>query len=328
MEGISSGFQTTSNEVLVFLILLGLIVVGLMISQVLRRRAAAKAAKKRAASPKKPILRSYSHPSRNEPVLAPREQSTLDHLAWLLKDPSRSDKLLQDDALLLRTARQGIREGIVTEMETMRLLRKLRVDVTPLDQKQAVASNVIPTGAEVSLSSPSMAMGTGELLLSTESALQMRIDKGAQYFKAGDPVDAICHSPEGMHQFHTTVLSVKGKNVALRHTPHVRHAQRRRFRRRELGVPLQITLPGTGFRPLSSVTVDLSIGGMALKNPKKKLAEGAYLECTIASRGSTPLVVKGTVIRLSRRRKIAHVTFSPMDEKTRHRLFRRLIANG
>ncbi|TVR69753.1 MAG: hypothetical protein EA427_07100, partial [Spirochaetaceae bacterium] len=293
MDGISSGFQTSSNEVLIFLMLLGLIVAGLLVAQVARRRTNAKMARKRAESPKKPILRSYSHPSRNEPVLAPKEQSTLDHLAWMLKDPSRSDKLLQDDALLLRTARQGIREGLVTEMEAMRLLRRLQIDVTALNQKQAAASSAIPTGAEVSLSSPAMAMGTGELLLSTESALQLRIDKGANHFKAGDPVDVICHSEAGMHQFHTSVIAVKGKNLSLRHTPHVRHAQRRRFRRREIGLPLQITLPGTGIRPLSSATVDLSIGGMALKNPKKRLTEGAYIECSIDSRGASPLIIKG-----------------------------------
>lgn len=230
--------------------------------------------------------------------------------------------------MMLRTARQAIREGVVTEAEALRLLRRLGIDPTPLARKGQVTSATIPTGAEVSISSPAMAMGTGEVLLSTDTALQLRIDKGAARFKAGDAVDAICYSDHGMHQFHTTVAAVKGKNIALRHTPHVRQAQRRRHRRREVGMSLQFTVPGVDAKPVSTTTLDLSIGGAAIKNPRKRLTEGAFLECSLDAGSGHQLQVRGTVVRLSRRRKVAHLTFAPMDEKTRHRLFRRLIRGG
>ncbi len=328
MEGISSGFQTSTVEVVIFLVLLGAIVLGILVAQILRKRAAVREQKRRAASPKKPILRTYAQTTRQEPSLSSRERATLDRLAWLLKDPTKSERLLQDDSLVLKVARQGIREGVVSEMEVMRLLRRLQVDVTPLKQKDTASTAVVPTGAEVSISNAEMAMGTGTLLLSTDASLQLRIDKGASGFKAGDPVDVVCYSNEGMHQFHTVVISVNSKNVNVRHSDHVRFAQRRKYRRREIAMPVQITMPGIGTKPLSSSTEDLSIGGAALKNPRKKLAVGAYLECAIETGAAAPLVVHGTVVRLSRRRKVAHVAFSGMDERTRHRLFRRLIRVG
>lgn len=328
MGGISSGFQTSSDEIVIFLMLLGFIVIGLIVAQIFRRKAAKEAAQRRAQSPKKPILRSYSHPSRNEPNLAPKEQATLDHLAWFLKDPSKSSKLLHDDSLLLRIARQGIREGVVNEAEVLRLLRRLRLDTTQLNHRNQSDTRMIATGAEVSISTPAMAMGTGELLLSNDSSIQLRIDKGASNFKAGDQVDVVCYSGEGMHQFHTAVISVKGKNVFLRHTQHVRHAQRRKYRRRNATMPVQISMPGIHGKPLSSTTLDLSIGGAAVKNPRKKLAVGAFIECAFEAGGSAPLVINGTVVRLSKRRKVAHISFAQMDDKTRHRLFRRLIRSG
>ena len=311
-----------------FIALIVAIVIFMLIAQVARRKRLAKEAKRRASSGKKPVLRTYSHSSRYRPNLSSREQATFDHLAWFLKDPSKPDKLYSDDTLLLRIARQGIREGVVTEVETMRLLRRLGVDATPIQGRDRESTTVLPTGAEISISTPSMAMGTGEVLLSDEKSIQTRIDKGVSHFKPGDQVDVVCYANEGMFQFHTAVHSIDGKHLNLRHTPHVRHAQRRRYRRREMGMPVRISMPGIDHKPLSSSTVDLSIGGAALKNPRKKLALGAYVECAIEVGSAAPLTVNATVVRLSRRRKIAHVSFAQMDEKTRHRLFRRLIAAG
>jgi hypothetical protein len=328
MGGISSGFQTSSNETIIFLILIVSIVLLMLIAQVVRRKKMAKEAQRRASSGKKPVLRTYSHPSRHRPNLSSREQATFDHLAWFLKDPSKPDRLFSDDTLLMRIARQGIREGVVTEVEVMRLLRRLGVDATPIQGRDRESTAILPTGAELSISTPAMAMGTGEVLLSDEKSIQTRIDKGVSHFKQGDQVDVVCYAHEGMFQFHTTVFSINGKHLNLRHTPHVRHAQRRRYRRREMGMPVRISMPGIDHKPLSSSTVDLSIGGAAVKNPRKKLALGAFIECAIETGGAAPLTVNGTVVRLSRRRKVAHVSFAQMDEKTRHRLFRRLILAG
>lgn len=328
MGDISTGFQTSQNEIIIFLILLGIIVVGLLVAQIFRRRAVAKMARQRAKNPKNPILRSYSRPQRNRPQLSGRDQRTLDHLAWFLRDPRQSEKLLDDDTQLLRTARFAVREGIVPEADVMRLLRRLDVDVSPLRKQDQKTTEELPAGAEVSLSTPAMAMGTGELLLNDAEGVQVRIDKGTSRFKPGDPVDAVCNSSDGMFQFHTTILSIKGKKFVLRHTPHVRHAQRRRYRRREIAMPVQVSLPGMDQRPFSSTTEDLSIGGMALRNPRKRLIVGAYIEASIDLTRAAPLVVSGTVVRLSRRRKTAHISFSSLDEKTRHRLLRRLIRAG
>ncbi len=326
MDQFSSGFQTSQAEIILFSVLFGLILVGLVVGQIMRSRTAAKAARTR-KPPREPVLRRTSQPRREHVQLGYKEQQTLDRLAWFLKDPSKADTLLDDHAALLKVSRRGIREGVVKELDVHRLARRVGADTSAL-RIAGHSTQTIPTGAEVSISTAAMAMGNGVVQLSSEAGVQVRFTKGEGNFSAGEAVDVVCYSSEGMYQFHTTMLSVTGKNALLRHTPHVQYAQRRTYRRREIEMPVRIRMPGIDHKPLDAVTVDMSIGGAAVTNRKKQLGLGAFVELSIEIGSAAPLVVQGTVVRLSKRNKVAHVSFSGMDQQVRHRLFRRLIRAG
>ncbi len=324
---ISSGFSTSTTETYIFLAILGAIFLSFLLFQGLRKRSQKKAAEERRKNPQKPILRTYTHSRRDLITLSSREQRTLDHLAWFLKDPSRQDKLKEDDALLVKASRKGIREGIVGEAEVLRLLNKLEVDSEALTQGRRDTAS-IPTGAETSISDRNLNMAVGELLLGNDKGLSVRIDKGVQTFPVGTHVEVVCNSNEGMYRFHSTVQKRDGKTVWLQHSKHVEHVQRRKYRRREAELPVEITIPGISLKPIRTKTIDISIGGTALKNPRKRIGVGTRLDCTIDSRGAAPLTVPGTALRTSKRGKVVHVTFSSIDDKTRHRLFRKLIRIG
>jgi hypothetical protein len=326
MDQFSSGFQTSQVEVIIFLGILGAILLSLAIGQIIRVRRKDKP-RKRQGPPREPVLRSHSTPRVDRVELGVREQQTLDKLAWFLKDPSRSEDLLQDHSLLVKVGRRALREGVAQELEIIRLLRRVGADPAPL-KSAPHTTYTVPAGAEASLSTPAMAMGTGVIQISEPAGLQILVSKGENNFNPGDPVDAVCYAPQGMYQFHTSVIGRTGKHLLLNHTNHVRFAQRRKYRRREIAMTVTITMPGINHKPLTGVTQDLSIGGAAITNPRKKLGIGAYVELAIEAGTAAPLVARGTVVRLSRRKKTAHVSFSGLDEKTRHRLFRRLIQAG
>lgn len=326
MDQISSGFQTSQGEIILFTVLFSLILLGLVAGQIVRMRRSKKP-KKRSGPPRPPVLRSHNQPRREQIRLNYREQQTLDKLAWFLKDPSRSDALLDDHPMLIKIARRGIREGVVKELDVHRLARAVGADTTPL-KIAPHSTHTIPAGAEISVSSAAMAMGSGVVQISNESGVQVRMLKGEKNFTSGESVDVICYSGEGMYQFHTTVLSIEEKNMLLRHSPHVQFAQRRAYRRREIAMPVMIRMPGIDHKPLSGTTVDLSIGGAAITSRKKKLGVGTFLELAIDMGAPAPVTVQGTVVRVSRRGKTAHISFSGVDPQARHRLFRRLIRAG
>jgi len=324
MGDISSGFQTSTTETYIFLGLVAVLFGALFLYQLYRRYANRKNREERKKNPPQPVLRSYARPRRDLITLSNREQRTLDHLSWFLKDPGKQEKLIDDDHLLLRAARRGIREGIVQEAEVLRLLNKLEVNSEALTSGSK-DSGVIPTGAEVSISDRNLNMAVGELLLSSEKGLQVRIEKGTRSFGQNTPVEVVCNSGDGMYRFHSAVLHTDGKQIALQHSRHVEHVQRRKYRRRSVELPVEIMIPGVSQKPLKTRTYDVSIGGAAIKNPRKKIRTGTRVDCTIDAGEAAPITVPGTALRTSKRGKIVHVSFGPVDEKTRHRLFRKLI---
>ncbi|WP_018527458.1 PilZ domain-containing protein [Alkalispirochaeta alkalica] len=322
MIDISSGFQTSPIEVITFLVIIGIITVALIVTQLLNRREARQRARRRAAAHKAPILRSRSAAPR--PTLPPKHQNVLDRLAWFLKNPNRITALLEDPEKMLLLAKKGLQEGVVQEKEIRSLLRYLGVDPEQLFSRSLLTST-IPPGSEVSVSTADLSVASGVFVSNRRDGLLLRIDRGGQKFRTGLPLEIVCYSADGMHQFHSTLLRKKGKHLLVSHSRHVRHAQRRRYRRHEIEIPIRIGTPGFRGAPLETVSVDMSIGGVAVRNPKKKLVLGALVECTLEAGSTPPLVVTGTVVRLSRRKTRAHISFSAMNDRTRHRLFRRLI---
>jgi hypothetical protein len=326
----STGFQTSSAEQTIFLVVLGLIVLGLIGYQIFQSRNAGKTRRKKkgsATDEQTPVLKRRSAPRREPGTLSRVEGRTLDHLAWFLKDPSRRDRLIDDDRLLVRVARQGIREGIVTEVEVLRLLRKLDIDHEALSAG-GQSSDSIPAGAEVSISDRNLNVSIGTLLLSGPSGLRVRIEKGHRSLQTGTTVEVVCGGQEGLYRFHSVVLDRAGKEVALRHSNHIEKVQRRKYRRRALQVPAEVRMPGIDERTISTTTEDLSIGGAAIRNPRKRIITGSQVELTIVAGGTAPLTLTGLVVRASQRGKTCHVSFGSMKEEQRHRLFRTLIRLG
>ncbi len=326
LTDISSGFQSSTNETIGFIIVMAVIFVTLMGYQIYLSRTKGKPKKKNTPA-HEPVLKRRSQTRRDLIELSRSEQRVMDHLTWMLKDPSRQERLIDDDRLLVRVSRQAIREGIVTEAEVLRLLRKLEVDHEALSSG-GKSSDTIPSGAEVSISDRNLNVAAGTLLLTADSGLRVRLEKGHRSMQPGTAVEVVCGGGDGLFRFHSAILQRSGKEVLLQHSRHVETVQRRKFRRRDLEVPVEITLPGIDERPIQSKSQDLSIGGAALKNPKKRIMTGSMVRLIIDTGSSSPVEISGTVVRSSRRNKTIHVRFENVTDDTRHRLFRKLLRLG
>lgn len=319
----SAGFQTSTTEVVIFLALLGFMVLGLIVYAIRQRlRRGAKRTPTAA-----PVLRSSGRRRFEQLDLSSRDRRVYDHLVWFLKDPSRPEKLLEDEALLLRIARQSIREGIATEPEVIRLLSRLEVDTSQLRHGQK-STHSIPIHAEVSIADRELHTAVGEILSIDARGLHVHCDKGHRRMAAGNPVEVLSNSGEGLFRFQSVIGTRRGKELLLHHSNHVETIQRRQYRRRYASLPVAITMPGVDTPPLSTETVDLSIGGVAVRNPRKRLDIGTIVNVTLDAEGAAPLMLQGTVLRTTSRNRIAHIVFGRMEDAQRHRLFRRLLRLG
>lgn len=320
----SSGFSTSTTEVYLFIAVIAFFVFIIIVSQIQRNRSKNKPKKKKNPSSIKPVLKPTRRRRADLVTLSSREQEIIEHLAWFLKDPRRTELLLEDDRLLVRAARQGIREGIVPELSVVRLLNRLDVDTAQLG-KGGKTSKSIPTGSEVSISDSEMNLAVGTLLLSGETAMIVKLDSSRHKLDPGKPVEVLCNSPDGMFRFQSSVVARDNKQISLRQSFHVENIQRRKFRRREAERTCEIRVAGVARESITTQTIDISLGGTAVRNIKRRLSIGLPVTFILDPNTKAPLSFSATVVRLSQRDKIAHIRFGKLDEELRQRLFRRIL---
>ncbi len=326
MYDFSTGFETSTTELYLFL---GILAAFGIVVILLQLRKPGSKSKKKKESEREPVLqrRRPSPQYREEMVLSPRESKVLERLSWCLKNPNNKEQLLENQSLFLRASRRALREGMVTESDLYRLSNRIGVSFEALRAKRH-HSTVVPAGAQTSVADREMHMATGETLLSDDQTLRVRLQRGHSSFHRGNQVELVCNGEEGMYRFFSNVKGQEGKVLLLEHSNHVEHVQRRKYRRRKVQLPVELSLRALDDKPLTSKTVDLSAGGAAVRNPKKRYVTGSELEVVINPSSGSPLTIPATVVRSSKRNKVIHLKFGRLDEQQQHRLFRMLFAVG
>jgi c-di-GMP-binding flagellar brake protein YcgR len=309
MSGAQSGFGD-------FALLSGIVLVVLFLLATMEHHRRKRQAESRRA--RRPKLAPLKNAALN---LSGDDDRVLARLGWLLKNPSNRHRLLEDQALFLRVARKALREGIAGEDELLRLARKAGFSVDQI-ASDAMSTLKLAAGVEVSVADPAMNSGAGSIAVVHPETLRVRLRRGQTAFSAGTRLDVVCNSNQGLFRFTTSVRGSSGKVLHLEHTDRIQQVQRRSHRRHEIELPVEL-LGADGTR-IAAKTTDLSIGGAAVRNPKRTFAAGGRIVVAVSQQGSR-IDLPGDVIRTSRGGRLLHVKFRDLPENTRHRLFRLIM---
>jgi c-di-GMP-binding flagellar brake protein YcgR len=252
-------------------------------------------------------------------ALTSDEERILSRLGWLLRNPNGKNRLLGDQSLFLRIARRALREGIVGESDLLSLARKAGFQIDRIGS-DAMSTLKLPSGVEVSIADLAMqASGTGMIVQVHADSLRVKMKSGTTSFSPGSRVDVVCNSSRGLFRFESTVKVGSGRTLNLEHTDRIKHVQRRDHRRHDVQMPaLLLASDGSAF---ATKTVDLSIGGAQVRNPKRAFAADASTTMAIEYNGSR-LKLPGRVVRTSRGGRLLHLKFDDLSENTRAKLFR------
>lgn len=278
--------------------------------------------KKPAPSPAQPL-----RPKRPklDPLAAPGlsayDRDVLGRLAWLFKNPGSVHNITSDEDAFLKAARRALFEGIATLDELRTLARHLGFEAHKLGEG-GLSTLKLGSGIEISLADAAMNSGAGEITTNLPSALKVRLRTGQTSFKPGRKVDVICKGRDGLYRFETTVQAQEGRRLLLDHTSDLERVQRRKHRRRQIRTPVELKV---GSVAASSRTDDISIGGAAVRNPRKRFGPGQRLKCAFTFVGSETIVIPATVVRTSRGNSLLHIRFNEVEDGTRHRLFRAIM---
>ena len=320
MNDFSSGFTASTNEMLLFAIVFGVVAVGLIIAGFLARGRSRSRRTTRSHGPK-PLGSAARRVRLDELLLTRTDRVTLRHLAWLLKNPDDLEALVNTPQLLGKAVRKALAEGIIERQAAMQLGRRLNVPQTEL--ATAFHGESIPSGAVVSISDRGLHVITGRLVETGKRDMRVRARRGVRGISDRSGVEVLINTPEGMYRMQAVVEARRGRELILRRTSRVEHVQRRRYRRREASLPVRIRRSGLTEPEYETTTHDISLGGAALKNPGRRLHTGDRVACSITA-GSGSIAVEGVVLRTSRRGRVAQIVFVHLNDAIRQRLFRAL----
>jgi hypothetical protein len=136
----------------------------------------------------------------------------------------------------------------------------------------------------------------------------------------GSKATLYLHNALGILSFPTMVQNVKDGNIYLEHSDTVSTIQRREYYRRNIRLPILVRQEGSTEKPLKSVIIDLSAGGMSIENPQRRYQKGDDLRLFFHEDTGAAFDIDGEVIRVSRNREVLHIRFGHMIDSVQDRI--------
>lgn len=253
--------------------------------------------------------------------LSPAQRDLVERLARFLHDPQKKYLLLVSQTTFNYCAarlhaQDASLDGGLTELR-LRLGFKIR------GPEQVPASSAeLPEGqaVELVLGRPARRL-RGTVAEQRPSSLQVSLAEDCPPLDPGQAVRVFFQNRSGLFSFESRLQQQDppSRTVALAHSENIRRIQRRRYYRRKVALPVAVRRAGVDAEARSSLILDISGEGAALRNPESRFAAGDDLQLDFQA-GSEPFSLVGEVLRLSRGGRVAHVRFAPMREAARDRL--------
>ncbi len=166
----------------------------------------------------------------------------------------------------------------------------------------------------------------GTVLHTDPDGLSIAVERGSVLPVPGVVAEVYFKNRAGLFVFLTQVLKVQGDVVRVSHSEHIRRLQRRKFYRKKLGLPVFVKPAGSPGQPARTSFIDLGGGGASLRNPDDRFRVHDELDMYFHFQGGKPLLrVRGDVIRTSDEGGTLHVIFRTLSESSRDRIIRFLL---
>ncbi len=323
MEGIRSGFQTSQEDVILFLIiisaLLALLIGGQFIVKYIHRGRVQGKRKSESSVKKQPVNAKYRATMSQ---FNNRDRETIHRMAWFLKRPERISVLLENPELFHKAAQRAIHEGLISADAAYKVSRSAGIPLPSIDHRRHTTRD-LSLNQPVIITNSALEQLRGTITNSNKQGLEVKIAARSFNLSPGNSVSATGSTREGYYQFSSMVVSRYGRVVLIGHTKNLQFLQRRQYRRRRASLAVQVSAPDFRIAPFDTKTVDISIGGVAIIDRHRVLSETISVNMVFGGEGKKALSVVGTVVRRSKNGKVAHIRFTTISEETRFRLFRR-----
>lgn len=268
-----------------------------------------------------------------EALLDADSEAVLERISWLARSDDERSAVLEDplnsSRIIRRLARRALDEGMVELREAARLLHSLGFDARALRRRPSPAEALVP-GTHLSVSDGRGNVLRGEVLESDQAHILVEVDERAGRIESDTPVEVVGFRSAYLTTFHSRVIRAPEETVAANETvaleppSGMQVAQRRRYNRVPVRLPVEIRPRDPSKHVFDSRSYEMSALGASVRNARKTLEPGEAVDCVLLPTKS-PIRVRATVSAVSHNGKIAHLSFEHVDASQKHRILQLLF---
>ncbi|RPJ08185.1 MAG: PilZ domain-containing protein [Spirochaetaceae bacterium] len=313
MSGISEYFSRPPQELQIFLICLAVFITILILSAVIQRLSEkAKLAK---------ILEIKYNNALHRFELSEDERRLVESLAQFLKNRDKKYLLFENQQLFNHCLFQLRINTTVPKEPLGTLMNKLKFKITD-SFHDPVSSRQLPAGKPVLLITDDGKKLPALVEEVTQKSLVLSIDPHAHAPVVGTDLSVFTNNDRGLVTFIAMVGNVRENIISLTHSDHLKSIQRRANFRKQVTVPIYIKREGADMPVLKSEILDLSAGGMSVKNPSLSFTRGDDCKISFAPDTKLEFDLYGEIIRVSKGGNILHIRFGHFPEAMEDEIIR------
>ena len=251
--------------------------------------------------------------------LSNTEIEVLENMAGLLNDPPRVHHLVEKQSTFNNYASQLAHCTDFAESAIAAL--RVKLGFKPHDPRQVLHST-----AELNIDMPvlivqkNMIISHGQILDVTPRGVEITLDRTKLENTTGLPIQIYFQTPTGQYGFLSHIRRSGKYTIEVSHSEHITRTQRREFYRDHIQHPVKVRgLEGSQVAE-DTVMIELGGGGASIKNPGHGFKTGDRINLFFSYGEKDSIEIKGEVVRLSRRGKIAHIEFDELSAGNRDRI--------
>jgi hypothetical protein len=311
IDSISTGFDKTPTEVLIFIFLLsGFLIIFLVAFIILR------SVEKYRLN--KTLARKYQRYVSVFRFTA-GEKNVIERMAGFLKNKNKKYLLLLNPktfsaALRLLEHEINVKEEVVSALKT-----KLGFD-------KARPHSVITGTEDLNQGMPAIIMHDKKIKISGtvsrggKDFFHVSLLQENRDIIKNDHVVVFVHNFTGIYAFTVTVRENRGDLLVLKHSRQKKLFQRREFFRKQVKLPVLIKKTDSSEEPIPAFIVDLSASGAAIRHPRLQLTKGDDLKIYFQKTGDDVFYLNAEVLRADRQRTEISVRFGHLAEQHKDKI--------
>lgn len=313
-------FNIDTFEIILFVAILCVLLVFLIAGSVMQT----KAIRKRLIKRSEDIVKSVSL----RLGLSERERDMLRRLESEIRGGKYKKYLLVTDPVFFNTAVHNYLQKDKSHEALIAALR-IRLGFTVFSDESTVHSTAdLITELPVYIVHGKNHSFHGRITGQEVTGVRIRVEKiQGDILVSGEPLRVFFAKKNGIFYFNSSILSVHGDTILIRHTEDVMKLQRRKYYRKRMKERVKIKHGGEMKSPLSTLLIDLGGDGATLWNPHKRYGENDNVVLFLTLKKMDRLALNATVVRVSHDRKYLHVKFHHIPDADRDRIFNYLFTD-